>query len=136
MTPESEALKKALVESYPRYVETRVHDLPAAVIESGAEWLRSELTQLLDKPFRQQRRGPLEVFQEAMTFPTEWLQSRGVEPPARDPAKASAMPGDIYDLAPASSQAMGEDVWRLHLVWGARKAAAITRPSEGTDQTG
>ena len=32
---------------------------------------------------------------------------------------------NVYDLAPASSRDLGEEVWAAHLQWGARKAAAL-----------
>ncbi len=46
------------------------------------------------------------------------------------PVAASALPGDLYDLAPASSQSLGEEAWRAHLAWGAAKAAAVTSTVE------
>ena len=77
---------------------------------------------------KRKRRGPLEVFQEAMRFPTEALAADGIPEPARDEAVARVLPGDVYDLAPASTRLLGDDVWAAHMVWGAKKAAAITRP--------
>ena len=78
---------------------------------------------LLSLPFHRQSRGPLELFQDAVRFPTAVLQEAGVAavPGTRPPA--TALPGDLYDLAPASSQELGEDVWGAHLAWGAAKAA-------------
>jgi len=96
-------------------------------LEEGEAWLRETLSTLLDLPFGRQRRGPLEVFQEAMSFPTEALTADGVEPPARDEAVAHVLPGDVYDLAPASTRLLGDEVWAAHMAWGAQKAAAITR---------
>jgi hypothetical protein len=94
-------------------------------IERGEAWLRAELSDLLARPFEDQTRGPLEVFQEAMRFPTEVLAAQGVPPVERDQVTSHALPGDVYDLAPASSRDLGEDVWRAHLAWGAAKAAAL-----------
>lgn len=126
----SRRLVQALVEVYPTYVRERVGaqwtpDMEEAV-EQGLRWLERSLTDLLTRDFVDQRRGPLEVFQEAMRFPTEALAAAGVEPPARDPVAESALPGDVYHLSPASSRDLGEEVWETHLVWGATKAAAIT----------
>ena len=48
----------------------------------------------------------------------------------------AALPGDVYDLAPASTRDLGDEVWALHLAWGAAKAAAFKRrpaPPPGDD---
>jgi hypothetical protein len=95
-------------------------------IRDGEEWLRSTLADLLARPFAEQARGPLEVFQEAMKFPTAALEQAGVEAPTRDPVAEGALPGDRYDLAPASTRDLGEEVWTVHLMWGATKAKALT----------
>ena len=129
MVPESQRLLEALVDAYPSYVRSRLPANPEEIEEAigeGEEWLRSTLSELLGRPFVEQRRGPLEVFQEAMKFPTAALEQDGVEPPARDPVTEAALPGDLYDLAPASTRDLGEEVWTLHLVWGATKAGAIS----------
>lgn len=94
-------------------------------LEEGESWLGSQLVELLSLPFADQKRGPLEVFQEAMRFPTGALASGGIPAVRRDQVAANALPGDVYDLAPASSRDLGEEVWAAHLQWGARKAAAL-----------
>lgn len=133
MTPkpvESERLQRALVGAYGAHVRRRLEGLEVEgideALERGERWLAGELSDLLALPFDEQRRGPLEIFQEAMWFPTECLRGAGVEPPERDPVAVAAMPGDAYDLAPASSRELGEEVWSVHLAWGAAKAIAIT----------
>ena len=95
----------------------------------GRSWLDDQLTDLAAVPYPEQRRGPLELFQEAMRFPTDVLQRGGVEPTARDDVVANALPGDRYQLAPAASHEIGEAAWHAHLAWGAAKAAAMTRPT-------
>lgn len=126
----SRRLLEALVGAYPEHVRRRLAEpYPPGIeeaVERGRRWLENALTDLLRQPFAEQRRGPLEVFQEAMRFPTEHLSSAGMQPPGRDPVAESALPGDIYDLAPASTRDMGEDVWQIHLAWGATKAAVVT----------
>ena len=125
-----------LVDAYRPYVLQRCTErrwahsarLLAALTE-GEAWLQASLTSLLELPFGAQRRGPLEVFQEAMRFPTEALAADGIPEPARDEAVARVLPGDVYDLAPASTRLIGDDVWAAHMEWGAKKAAAITRPT-------
>ena len=131
-------LAEALVRAYRphvlRAVEARgwtVGPEMAVAIDSGEAWLSETLGDLLAQPFREQRRGPLEVFQEAMRYPTEALSSAGVEPVHRDPTAEAAIPGDVHDLAPASSAMLGEQVWQAHLAWGAAKAAAITQAGGG-----
>lgn len=114
---------------YPAYVADRCRALgfeaPADAIEEGRAWLRAELAALLQQPFAEQRRGPLELFQEAMRFPTAALLEAGAEPVDRGEVSRGALPGDIFDLAPASSQDLGEEAWQAHLRWGAAKARAL-----------
>lgn len=130
MPPESRRLHAALVAVYPAHVRRRAGDraVPGLgeAIDQGTAWLEETLSRLLSLPFPEQRRGPLEVFQEAMRFPTDALRAAGEPPVARDPVTEAALPGDAYDLAPASPRDLGEDVWAVHLAWGAAKAAAIT----------
>jgi hypothetical protein len=130
----SRRLAEALVASYPDHVRRRVpSQVPglAEAVAAGADWLAESLASLLSQPFPDQRRGPLELFQEAMRFPTEALAAAGVEPRRRDPVASSALPGDIYDLAPASSRDLGEEVWACHLAWGAAKARALAEEDRG-----
>ena len=140
MPEESRRLLEALVASYPEYVRRRVgyRHVPGLdeAIDAGRRWLRDALDELLTRPFTEQRRGPLELFQAAMSFPTERLAEAGAEPAARDPIAEAALPGDVYDLAPASTRDLGDEVWALHLAWGAAKAAAFKRrpaPPPGDD---
>ena len=134
---EAGELRQGLVGAFRPYLaaalESRGVPLDAAVdaaIDRGASWLAGELDDLLSRPFHEQGRGPMELFQEAMRFPTEALTGSGLEPSERDPGQVSALPGDLYGLAPASSQALGDEVWQAHLAWGAAKARAL-RPAVG-----
>ncbi len=106
-------------------LETPAAEAVAAAVDEGEAWLRAELEALLARPAGDQHRGPLEVFQEAMQFPTEALAAAGVPEVERDDGARRALPGDRYDLAPASSQPLGDEAWRAHLAWGAAKAAAL-----------
>jgi hypothetical protein len=128
----SRALIDAFVAAYRPYVEARVGlagwPSVSESIAAGEEWLSSALFELLSLPFALQRRSPLELFQEAMQFPTEALDRAGVAALPRDEVAAAALPGDMFGLAPASSQDLGEPAWRAHLEWGAAKAASF-RPS-------
>lgn len=124
-------LATSLVSAFALYVEERLQEqnlerplsLGDALVE-GEAWLGVTLEELLALPFDQQRRGPLEVFQEAMRFPTGALSAAGVEAVGRDPGAVAALPGDVYNLAPASSRRLGDEVWMAHLAWGASKARA------------
>jgi hypothetical protein len=128
----AEELRRAFVAAYRPRVVAGVEALgvewsPALDegVSEGERWLDSTLTELLSLPFAEQPRGPLEVFQEAMSFPTAALDGAGVPPAARDEAAVAALPGDRYDLAPASSTALGEEAWQIHMRWGATKAKAF-----------
>jgi hypothetical protein len=134
MTNDASDLVSSLISAYSTYVEKRLQELglgrPDSIggaLDEGAGWLRVTLEGLLALPFEEQRRGPLEVFQEAMRFPTDALIAAGVRAVPRDPGATAALPGDVYDLAPASSRQLGEDVWMAHLAWGAAKARALNR---------
>ncbi len=128
-----------MVDAFVPYVSGRLSEFGVemspeweVVLREAQAWLRSELTTLLSQSFDRQRRGPLEVFQEALAAPTEALLASGVSPVRRDPVVRSALPGDIFGLAPASSRALGEDAWRTHLAWGAAKATWVR--AKGADR--
>lgn len=135
MNPAAAELASSMVAAYAPYVRDRLArlgdklppDLDDA-IEEGRRWLETALPDLLGRPFASQDRGPLELFQEALRFPTAVLERAGHQPVPRDELVANALPGDLFDLAPASSNDLGEATWRAHLTWGAAKAAAMTRP--------
>ncbi|MEX1207816.1 MAG: hypothetical protein WEE36_04300 [Acidimicrobiia bacterium] len=128
----AQALVDAFVAAYRPYVEIHIESAgwPSVgeSIGEGEEWLAGALSELLALPFALQRRSPLELFQEAMRFPTEALDRAGVAAVSRDEVAAVALPGDRFALAPASSQDLGEVAWRAHLQWGVAKAASV-RPS-------
>lgn len=130
---ESRRLRDALVAVFAPFVRHRLGERKEIenmdrAIQSGRSWLEEGLTALLAQPFPAQRRGPLELFQEAMKFPTEALVEAGQAPVQRDEVAVAALPGDLYDLAPASTRDLGEEVWMAHLQWGAAKAAAMRSP--------
>ena len=132
MTPEARALRDALARVYRPWLEhlfeTRDWEIGPTVaeaIDDGEQWLSDRLDHLLSEPFDRQRRGPLELFQEAMRFPTAALGELGFDHVQRDPMAERAIPGDVFDLAPASSSALGETVWQAHIAWGAAKANAM-----------
>lgn len=132
MIDQARLLREALVEVYRPWLTHRfeirgweVGPSISEAVDDGERWLGDQLDHLLSQPFERQRRGPLELFQEAMRFPTSALVDLGVDPVERDGIAERAIPGDLFDLAPASSSALGESVWHAHLAWGAAKAAAM-----------
>ena len=132
MIDQASALRDAFTEAYPPFLENRLaardlanHERLQNAIDEGRQWLRAALDDLLGLPFGQQPRGPLELFQQAMQFPTDALEALGVAPLERDSVVANALPGDRYGLAPVASHELGETAWRAHLAWGAAKAAAL-----------
>lgn len=134
MREEAQRLRAALVAAYRPWIEERlarlgcpVDDALDAAMADGERWLEEALGDLLGRPFEAQARGPLEIFQEAMRFPTAVLEAMGAEPVGRDEVARAALPGDHYDLAPASSSQLGEHAWQAHLAWGAAKADAFRR---------
>ena len=135
MTPIAAELVSALVTAYAPHVRDKVARLGLEVppgldgaIEEGRRWLEKALPDLLGRPFPSQDRGPLELFQAALRFPTAALEQAGQQAVPRDELVANALPGDLFDLAPASSNDLGEAAWKAHLAWGASKAAAMTKP--------
>lgn len=124
----SQALADELVAAYAPFVRARAESFGvdlAEALAAGEVWLRDQLTAELSRPYDQQRRGPLEIFQAAMSSPTEVLLAAGVEEPRRDAMAVRALPGDRFNLAPASSRDISDDVWTAHLGWGVTKAAAM-----------
>jgi hypothetical protein len=135
LTAVAESLRDAMIAAYEPHVLRRLDALSIeprpdidGAVEAGRDWLVEQLRLLLARPYPEQRRSPLEVFQESMRFPTQVLAARGLPPVRRDEVAERALPGDLYDLAPSSSATLGEAVWRAHLAWGAEKAAVMTQP--------
>jgi hypothetical protein len=132
MTPEAERLHGALLDAYPRWIHTRLDERGIApppgvegAIVAGAALLDELLRALFSVQPGEQRRTPLELFREALRAPTEALRAAGVPPVERDELQVAALPEDPYDLAPGSSEELGEDVWAAHLAWGVAKAEDV-----------
>ena len=126
----SAAVVEAFVAAYPAYLERRMADLELAVdvaeaARQGQEWLHGELGQWQRAGVNEQRRGPLQIFQTAFAFPTAALEAADAAAAPRDAGSASALPGDTYSLAPASSREIGEEAWRAHVAWGVAKARLV-----------
>ena len=124
------ALHSAFVGAFVPYLKGILSDrglpaLPEKVVTDAGQWLDANLAALLNAPYPQQHRSPLEIVQQAMAGPTEALSMMGVKTPLRDPVSVAALPGDTYALAPASSAALGEDAFEAHLAWGIEKARVL-----------
>jgi len=122
----------AFVSAYVPYLERTLSrlDLPMTdrvtrAMTDGEKWLAIQLVEIDSGSPQALRRGPLEIFQEAMRFPTAALEADGVAPALRDAVEESALPGDIYGLAPASSRDLGESVLAVHIEWGVARAQAL-----------
>ena len=129
---ESVQLTAAVANAFPRYLWERINKLGVvagssvdAAIAAGVAELEETLADLLARPEVEQSRSPLELVRHATRHVTEALAGLGVQRPTRDQFLAETYPEDLYDLYPASSQSLGEEVWRLHLEWGKAKAASV-----------
>lgn len=120
----------AFVAAYVPFTRARLELLAPGVdvdhaLEQGRHWLAGELGQWTRLGSGEQHRGPLQIFQTAMAFPTAALEDHGVAAPMRDAGAQRALPGDTYNLAPASSRDIGEDAWQAHVAWGIAKAKVM-----------
>ncbi|MDH3607080.1 MAG: hypothetical protein OER12_08785, partial [Acidimicrobiia bacterium] len=133
------ALHQAFVGAFGHYLNEVTGplqgNLPREVIREATDWLARELASVLELPFAEQRRSPLEIVQEATAGPNQALAEAGVRPPLRDPVSVAALPGDTYGLAPASSSALGEEAFHAHLAWGVEKAQALAPLVSGEGRT-
>ncbi len=124
-------LQDAFVAAYSPYVRARVEalgvdpEMVGEAIAAGRDWLAAELGSLMALDPREQRRSPLEVFRMALAYPTRELEERGIAGVERDETTAAALPGDTFDMAPASSRELGEAAWKAHVAWGIAKAGSV-----------
>ncbi len=123
----------AFVGAYVPYLERTLSRLGLPVTDrvtramtDGEKWLAIRLAEIDSGSPQALRRGPLEIFQEAMRFPTAALEADGVAPALRDAVEESALPGDIYGLAPASSRDLGDSVLAIHIKWGVARVKALS----------
>lgn len=72
-----------------------------------------------------QSEAPLELVRRATEPVTAVLRERGVAPVSRDARSQELHPDDLYDLYPATSRNLGEDVWRVHMQWGLERARLV-----------
>jgi hypothetical protein len=128
----TEMLAAALVGAFPGFVEGKLSALGVAAesdilyaAESGCIALGHALHELMSTSLALQERSPLELVRVATHPLSEALAAAGVPPPHRDEYAAVLHPEDVYDLYPASSRELGEEVWELHVQWGLDKARVV-----------
>ena len=128
----TEMLAAALVGAFPGFVEGKLNSLGVAAesdilyaAESGCIVLGHALHELMSTSLALQEHSPLELVRAATHPLSEALVAAGVPPPERDEYAAVLHPEDVYDLYPASSRELGEEVWDLHVRWGLDKAKVV-----------
>ncbi len=117
----------AFVAAYAPYV-LRVFDHAGDLVAATAEgeaWLADAMATWAAAPSHEQQASPLELFREALAFPTEAALAAGAAPAVRDDAATAALPGDVLAVAPMTSRELGEDAWQAHVAWGIARAEAV-----------
>ena len=143
MEPHATALADAVEVALPRWVERSVARImaawqggppDAAVAEAArdagrraAEEVGAEVRALLAADIDEQWTTPLSLLRGAVRYPTQVLEDAGVPPVERDPIQERLLPGDIYDLSPASFADVDPSLAEPGVVWGAAKALAHRR---------
>ena len=143
MEPHATALADAVDVALPRWVERSVTRImvawtggppDAAVVDAArdagrraAEEVGAEVRALLAADIDEQWTTPLSLLRAAVRYPTRVLQDAGVPPVERDPIQERLLPGDIYDLSPASFADVDPALAEPGMVWGAAKALAHRR---------
>lgn len=124
----SAQLRTALVEAFPRYIATRLQDLgadiPQAAVEKSTADLSESLARLEDSP-HDLGESPLELVRIATEPITAALLEMGAQPVERDAQAVELHPDDLFDLYPATSRDLGEEVWQVHMQWGLERARNV-----------
>jgi hypothetical protein len=136
----ADALAAALVAAFPGYIADKIDELGAtrdpqleAVIAAATAELEASITELVSTAPPDQIQSPLELVRRATRPVGILLAELDVPEPVRDEQAVGIHPEDIYDLYPATSRDLGEDVWQVHLQWGIEKARLVAGliPAEG-----
>jgi hypothetical protein len=93
-----------------------------AAVEVGAD-----VRALVEADIDDQRTTPLSLLRAAVRYPTEVLQAAGVPPVERDAVQERLLPGDVYDLSPATFADVDPTLAEPGMLWGAAKALAHRR---------
>ncbi len=124
----SARLRTALVDAFPGYLARRLRELggdaPQDVIDRCTADLSESLVRLEVSPHNLGE-SPLELVRIATEPVTAALSAAGVEPVERDAEAVELHPDDVFDLYPATSRDLGEDVWRVHMQWGLERARLV-----------
>lgn len=118
----------AFVAAYRPYVHAVLGepaDRVSDAIADGETWLAAAMADWSSLPAGEQRSSPLEMFREALAFPTAAALEAGTQPVGRDGVAAAALPGDHLDVAPMTSRDLGEEAWKAHVAWGIARAEAV-----------
>ena len=124
-------MAEAFVAAYGPYVGRKLDELGVDVaavsdaMEAGAVRLADTLAAWAEVPADEQRSSPLQLFRLGLDPPTARLVELGVERARRDANQEAALPGDTFDLAPATSRDLDERAWRAHVAWGIARTHAI-----------
>ena len=143
MEPHATALADAIEVALPRWVERAVTRIlvawqggppEGAVAEAARDAGRraaaevgAEVRALLGADIDEQWTTPLSLLRNAVRYPTAVLEDAGVPPVERDPIQVRLLPGDIYDLSPASFADVDPSLAEPGMLWGAAKALAHRR---------
>lgn len=126
-----EQVARAFSAAFVPYVEARLAARgldPEPIrdaIDAGRKQAADALAAWARRSPRNQRASPLELVREALLLPTAALAARGAEPVARDVEQVAALPGDHFDLAPATSRDLGDEAWQAHVAWGIARAGEV-----------
>ena len=124
----SAQLRMALVAAFPGYVARRLRELGVTVADEvmarSAGNLSESLRRLEESP-HDLGESPLELVRIATEPVTAALVAAGVDPVERDGQAVELHPDDLFDLYPATSRDLGEEVWRVHMQWGLERARRV-----------
>lgn len=132
-------LREAVIAAFPGYVRRRLQHLGVPEDDAVADatvtaTVRLEtLLGVLEEGSLTE--SPLEMVRVATEPVTAALRERGVAAVPRDDRSMEIHPDDVYDLYPATSRDLSEDVWRIHMQWGierARLVAGVVPASPGS----
>ncbi len=139
LEPYSQELLDAVLAAIPLWLTSRIAlvapgvAVDESVISQTEEFVRCELSALLETDVDDQRANPLHILRESTQFATNVLKEAGVAPAQRDDFDRQSMPNDIYALGPLTWRDLSEDVHDAGITWGAWKAATVLtrRRAEG-----
>ena len=136
-------LRQHIVAAFPDYLRTKLESLGfevgGDVIATAARDLDRSLAWLDDAP-TSLGESPLELVRVATEPITMALRAAGVALVERDAQATELHPDDLYDLYPATSRDLGEDVWQVHMEWGIERARLVAgvvpaRPPSASEKT-